>query len=891
MFFHPVDAYTESGNAFYCANCTDCTNALNNNTYNTVYLNASTPVNDTCINNPENFTSKIFDCQSYSMTGNTSGYGIYLDGKDNNTINNCILLNFSRGVSVNSSDNTTIANNTINSYGPVCNVAFGDPTKTYGIYLSSSSYSLLSNNTLQSNSYGSVNFCGAYSYGIYLESSSNNTLVNNNASHSNSRCTVSCMTRSYGIYLMSSPNNNILSNTASLNNASCIGSGSGCGASTADGMYIDSSDNIIIAGNTISSNRRAGLLTSASDNTTIINNTINSNLGNGFWIISSNNTIVNNTAISNAGDGFSIGSSNNTLINNTAISNAYGLGLSENNTVVSNTLEKNLKAVYSSGYLNSFTSNTLSKNMKTFFNFSTSSQKGVVGSAVNFNFTMVYVNGSECPACSYQLELNPSESSLQSSPAGSFVSGSFTPARKGIYSLLLTVTDPQGNSEARKHIYLINGTESSVTYYFRSQLPTHYQPVSEKFIDAGSLLREAPTSDEYRYCGDWIQFSVDILPDYIFGIYEQVNYSIRYRLSVNGTTGTERYVTYGRDTDVNTFALQTGGVESRRNFNFSVDWPADYSWMWYEMSIKLNGSSANPYIYTNSTDISYANITYSYSATPAIKNISNEDIDILSATMPADGRNETEIVLDGEGATNLTIIMPGQLNSTSYFVTFDGANCSLSPDCNYTMNGTEVNISVNLGSEHTVKMGDIKAEGLPCTVAIECSVDYCVHSFCRSTSTYCGDSYCDTGETCNACSQDCGSCPGGASHSRTYYPPAPADEGCSHDSNCSDNEYCSDGECLRIKCVCGYLDNHACIEYECCEDSDCHGNQKCEGHKCVAYEEEIADEQLSEANITTTEEPRGQHIYNFVFLGGIIAFASIIGVLLVLHFTGTLKHL
>lgn len=43
-----------------------------------------------------------------------------------------------------------------------------------------------------------------------------------------------------------------------------------------------------------------------------------------------------------------------------------------------------------------------------------------------------------------------------------------------------------------------------------------------------------------------------------------------------------------------------------------------------------------------------------------------------------------------------------------------------------------------------------------------CTGEYCVHSYCRASTTYCGDGYCDTGETCSSCSGDCGSCsPGG----------------------------------------------------------------------------------------------------------------------------------
>jgi len=44
-------------------------------------------------------------------------------------------------------------------------------------------------------------------------------------------------------------------------------------------------------------------------------------------------------------------------------------------------------------------------------------------------------------------------------------------------------------------------------------------------------------------------------------------------------------------------------------------------------------------------------------------------------------------------------------------------------------------------------------DGSKCTNDIQCLGGYCVHGICRSTSTYCGDGYCDIGEVC---SLDCG---------------------------------------------------------------------------------------------------------------------------------------
>ncbi len=145
-----VNAYIAYNNAFYCGNstmsageiCSDCTNALNNNSYFKVYLNASVlNYTGTCIDNPENFTNKIFDCRGHTIDGDDSGsgHGIYLNGKNWDTIRNCTVTDFSIGVYLISSINNNLINNTANSNG------------NHGIYLDSSINNILIDNTANSN--------------------------------------------------------------------------------------------------------------------------------------------------------------------------------------------------------------------------------------------------------------------------------------------------------------------------------------------------------------------------------------------------------------------------------------------------------------------------------------------------------------------------------------------------------------------------------------------------------------------------------------------------------------------------------------------------------------------------------------------------------------------
>jgi len=45
--------------------------------------------------------------------------------------------------------------------------------------------------------------------------------------------------------------------------------------------------------------------------------------------------------------------------------------------------------------------------------------------------------------------------------------------------------------------------------------------------------------------------------------------------------------------------------------------------------------------------------------------------------------------------------------------------------------------------------------GDSCSFGSDCESGYCVHDICRQSSTYCGDNYCDSGESRSSCSQDC----------------------------------------------------------------------------------------------------------------------------------------
>ena len=58
-------------------------------------------------------------------------------------------------------------------------------------------------------------------------------------------------------------------------------------------------------------------------------------------------------------------------------------------------------------------------------------------------------------------------------------------------------------------------------------------------------------------------------------------------------------------------------------------------------------------------------------------------------------------------------------------------------------------------------------------------------------------------------------------------------EECLSDIDCPPDFICLNHSCSQLTCDCGYIENHTCINYDCCLDSDCDENEKCINHECV----------------------------------------------------------
>lgn len=141
-------------------------------------------------------------------------------------------------------------------------------------------------------------------------------------------------------------------------------------------------------------------------------------------------------------------------------------------------------------------------------------------------------------------------------------------------------------------------------------------------------------------------------------------------------------------------------------------------------------------------------------ASPAVDWYGTVTIDTNAST---DGAIVTAHI-NNSNATGYASDIVGTPDSGYYLI---HVPCSVGDDVYFRVYNVSVNQSSQtcsgLSNELNLEMNQ-SANGVACSYAQGCSGGYCVHSICRSASTYCGDGHCDSGETCSSCVADCGAC-------------------------------------------------------------------------------------------------------------------------------------
>lgn len=433
---------------------------------------------------------------------------------------------------------------------------------------------------------------------------------------------------------------------------------------------------------TLASNNFYGVFLNNTDNSLIQNVVANSNFQSGISLLDSDsNQLLNNTTNFNR-YGIELDTSNaNTVTGNTANYNGYGYRSTNSNTVSGNNFNYNIQGVLISG-VDTFSGNTLLNNTvdlsgangsyssNLLYHNATSSTLSLsepqriyeVGDTVSFNSSLFNPNGTACNDCTVSVSVSPAESTLSWGKSGNQITGSFQATREGYYTLNLTITNSGADVTKKNIAFLVGDQEdSSVRYYLKRGWSTSYGKNKGTGNDSQILSFTPPSEEESWYCSAWVENSPDELPTYPLSYLTSISLQGRYKQSAEsgGLIGVQRYGTYDATVDSSSSIAAAADYTSVTSDFTNLNWLMDYPFAWYRLTLKLNGTY--PYWQTSAADPSYADFDYQYSATPAVKTISNANVNVLSATAAATDAEAAKIELENYNstATSTTLTLTG----------------------------------------------------------------------------------------------------------------------------------------------------------------------------------------------------------------------------------------
>lgn len=549
-----------------------------------------------------------------------------------------------------------------------------------GVYLVNSTGSTIKNITSNSNKFN----------GIHLESSSNNNLgldgepsTGNTFNSNNAR----------GIYIEGGSGNHLNYNTA--NSQSC-------------GIYIDTSDSNILTGNTVDSNNTTGVSIDSSSKNRLVDNTIRMSAVGVYMGCSPENILISNNIESNYRGVVLCAASttDNTLTGNRIAANAIAIDTldSSSNTIMANVISESVCDT-SSETINNFSLNRSNYNIANkMLTFTETPRAKNVGDTINFSVSSFDANGSDCNGC-VTVTTSPAEEVIIDAESGNDISGHFTPTKLGTYSLNFAVTDENSNITRRRMVFLIGDTDCETTkYYIRGVTPTHGQQPYGTGNDSKTLLLTVPESIETLFCSTWVQASPDVIPNYPLANLSDIDTYTWYKLSSDvGFVGAQRYFTYDRDVtvDLSTHVPASANYIWTGLVDFTdLNWAMDYPCSWYWLTLKLYGGElGSPRWVTfpagySANEASYANFTYEYTTTPAVKSISNPKVLLLSATEPVDDPGNATIVLDGTDATDTST----DIVLDNYSRPFIGYVTTINSNGTSTLHATNIDEEVTINS-------------------------------------------------------------------------------------------------------------------------------------------------------------------------------------------------
>ncbi|MBD3259044.1 hypothetical protein GF371_00270, partial [Candidatus Woesearchaeota archaeon] len=127
--------------------------------------------------------------------------------------------------------------------------------------------------------------------------------------------------------------------------------------------------------------------------------------------------------------------------------------------------------------------------------------------------------------------------------------------------------------------------------------------------------------------------------------------------------------------------------------------------------------------------------------------VANKVLSKISLFEGCDGKNHQKIISFNTDDINYNI--NGKTNTGSFYMQLKYWK-GKSPDIINSMYNKPKSIS-------KIKKIDVKvADSFECEKASDCESNICLHGYCRSSIPFCGDDYCDAGETKDSCMFDCG---------------------------------------------------------------------------------------------------------------------------------------
>ena len=438
------------------------------------------------------------------------------------------------------------------------------------------------------------------------------------------------------------------------------------------GVTVYEADNCVI-NNVIAVNNYVGIMLAAASNNQVINCICLDNTQYSIWL-------------------FGVNAGGNNTVSGSTFSGSVGGGICEQdsaslNTFTGNVVYNNRAGIIDDGgitYSSNHFSNNITTNQMLAFG-GTGSRIRNVDDTISFNVTARNSDGTACNGCT-TVTTYPSETIVHDNDwdATNNPQGHFTVSKSGTYSLVFTVNDADSNTTEKGIRFFVESTTSATKkYYFRKLRGTHRQDYSPSQVDSYVLLSDPPTESNEWNCARWIQNSPDEIPNYPLAILSDIDIYAWYTIddfSYPSSIGAERRFTYTQT--VNTSVpIPVAASYTWNNTNLTgLNWAMDYPWYWYWLSLKLIGTlpywvtfpaeegDADPASWAahhhpdGTTDPSYADFTYQYTTTPAIKSISDDNIIVLSATADADDTGVISVILE-DSSTSDTSTMDIVLSS------------------------------------------------------------------------------------------------------------------------------------------------------------------------------------------------------------------------------------